>query len=130
MKKTGIIIGIIALVAVIALMAVAFLFLRPQSQAGQKHITVTVTHGDGSQKVFEYDTDAEYLGTVILDQGLAEGAMEQYGLFIKIVDGEKAVYEEDGAYWAVTVNGEYAAYGADMTPVEDGGQYGLVYTRG
>ncbi len=130
MKNKKLVIGIIALVVVIALMAVAFVFLRPQGQEGTKSFTVIVTHGDGSQKEFQYTSDEEFLGTVILAEGLAVGEEGPYGLYIQSVDGEKAVYEEDGAYWSLTVNGEYATAGADMTPIEDGAVYALVYTRG
>ncbi len=129
-KKTGMIIGVVALAVVIVLMALAFIFLMPKAQAGGKTFTVTVTHADGSQKEFKYSSDEEYLGTVIMAEGLAEGEMGPYGLYIKVVDGEKAVFEEDGAYWSLTINGEYAVTGADMTPIEDGAAYGLVYTRG
>ena len=46
------------------------------------------------------------------------------------VDGEDAVYEEDGAYWALYEGEEYAQQGVDATPATDGGRYGLVYTVG
>ena len=46
------------------------------------------------------------------------------------MDGEEAVYEEDGAYWALYQNGEYAMQSADLTPINDGDQFSLVYTIG
>ena len=48
---------------------------------------------------------------------------------IKEVDGEKAVYEEDNAYWGFFVGEEYAQLGIDQTPAEDGAVYKLEYTR-
>ncbi len=129
MKNKNRIIAIVAIVLVIALMAAAFIFLRPQAQEGGKTFTVTVVHADGSEKKFTLSSDEEYLGTVLLDEKIVEGSMDQYGLYIKVVDGEQAIYEVDGAYWSLMINGEYAVTGADMTPLEDGAAYTLVYTR-
>ena len=39
--------------------------LLPLFSKGDKSITVTVVHGDQTEKVFEYDTDEEYLGPVV-----------------------------------------------------------------
>ena len=91
-------------------------------------ITVEVTHADQTVKTFEYTTEAEHLGEVLLDEGLVEGYEGEYGLVIEVVDGEQAIYEEDGAYWSLLINGEYAQTGADSTDVEDGSTYSLVYT--
>ena len=89
-----------------------------------------VVHGDGGSKTFEYRTDEEYLGAVLLAEGLLVGEDGPYGLYILEVDGERAVYEENGAYWSLEVNGEYAMQGADQTPVNDGDAFRLVYTLG
>ena len=66
---------------------------------------------------------------MLLAEGLVEGEQGQYGLYIHAVDGERAVFEEDGAYWALMVNGEYALTGADSTPIQDGGAFQLIYTK-
>lgn len=87
-------------------------------------------HSDGSEKLFTYHTDAEYLGEVIISEGLVVGEDGPYGLYIKEVDGEAAVYETDGAYWSLLIGGEYAMSGADTTPIADGDTFSLVYTVG
>ena len=56
-----------------------------------------------------------------------DGSDGEYGFFIESVNGLKAVYEEDNAYWAIYVNGEYGQYGADQQPVTDGDVYRLAY---
>ena len=89
---------------------------------------VTVVHKDGSEKVFEYRTDAEYLAEALLEEGLVAGEESQYGLTIITVDGEAAVWEKDSAYWSILVNGEYATTGASEIPVYDGSTYKLEYT--
>jgi len=130
MKNKKLIIASVVLVAVIALMAGLYFGTRPDPVAGGKNITVTVVHGDGSQKVFEYATDAEYLGEVLVSEELVNGEVGQYGLYFDTVDGEQAVWETDQAYWSILIGEEYATVGADGIVLTDGGAYSLVYTIG
>lgn len=130
MKNKKLIIASVILVAVVALMAGLFFATRPETVAGGKNITITVVHGDGSQKVFEYATDAEYLGDVLVAENLVNGEMGQYGLYFDTVDGEQAVWETDQAYWSILIGEEYATLGADGIALTDGGAYSLVYTIG
>ena len=57
------------------------------------------------------------------------GSDSEYGMMIEVINGERAVYAEDGAYWALYVNGEYGQYGADSQPVEDGAKYTWTYEK-
>ncbi len=98
--------------------------------AKKMSITVKVVHADGSEKVFPYETDEEFLGDVLLADKLIEGKEGPYGLEISHVDGEQAVYETDKAYWALYEGDQYALQGISTTPVVDGGEYALVYTKG
>ena len=129
-KNKKIIIAVVAIVAVIAVFLGVYFATRPDTSEGAKTITVEVVHSDESSKTFTYHTDAEYLGEVLLDEGLIEGENGDYGLYVTVVDGEEAVYEEDGAYWAFYQGGEYAMQGVDQTPVNDGDAFSLVYTIG
>ena len=61
--------------------------------------------------------------------GLVEGETGDYGLYIKVVDGLRADYDLDGAYWAISKDGEYLMTGADSTPIADGEHYELTYTK-
>ena len=130
MKNKKIILAVIALIAAVALMAAAYFLTRPETVEGGKNITVTVIHGDGTSKDFSYSTDAEYLGEVILAEGLVEGVDGPYGLEIHSVDGEKASWEENQSYWALFIGEDYATTGADGVVLTDGGVYKLVYTIG
>lgn len=125
-KKT--LLAVIALVLVAAVFAGVYILTRPEVQVGAKEITVTVVHGNGESKDFVYHTDAEFLGTVLTENNLVEGVMGPYGLEIKVVDGEKADYTEDNAYWSLYEGEEYATTGADGLVIADGGHYRLVYT--
>ena len=101
---------------------------RPATSEGGKAVTVAVVHKDGSEKVFTYHTDEEYLGTVLVAEGLVEGEQSDYGLYIKVVDGETADYNTDGSYWAFYQGDAYAELGVDQTPIHDGDSFKLVYT--
>ena len=119
-----------AVLLVLALFAGIYFATRPDTAAGSKSFSVEVVHKDQSSKTFTYKTDAEFLGEVLLAEGLIKGEMGAYGLYITEVDGEHAIYEVDQSYWAFYEGTEYATTGVDMTPVADGGQYALVYTVG
>ena len=135
-KKTLLlIIGIV--LAVAALVGAWFLLNPPAEPAAPTDptaepgvaFTVVVVHSDGTEKTFSYRSEEEYVGTVLLEEGLISGENDQYGLYIKTVDGEKAVYEEDSAYWGFFIGEEYAATGVDKTPITEGAVYRLVYTK-
>ena len=128
MKNKKLIAAVVALVVVIALLLGLYFVTRPDTQAGNKSFTVEVVHGDGTAKEFEYKTDEEYVGTVLIEDGLIQGEEGPWGMYIAVVDGERAVYEENSAYWALYVGEEYATQSVELTPIEDGATYKLVYT--
>lgn len=130
MKNKKLVLAVIALIAVVGLMAGVFAVTRPETVAGGKTVTVTVIHGDGSEKTFTYSTDVEYLGQVIVDEGLVNGEEGPYGLYFDTVDGETASWEENQSYWSILIGEEYATTGADGIVLTDGGLYKLVYTIG
>ena len=130
MKNKKMILAAVALVAIVAIMAGVFLATRPETSDGAKKITISVTHGDGSSKQYEMKTGEEYLGAVLLSEGIAEGVEGPYGLEIHTVDGEKASWDENQSYWALYIGEDYATTGADGIALTDGGVYKLVYTIG
>lgn len=92
----------------------------------------TVTHTftfkmkDGeTEKEFEISTTETTVGAALLKEGLVEGTVEQYGLYIKVVCGIKHEYTEDGKYWAFYVGDDYAVTGVDTTDIVDGTVYWL-----
>ena len=127
--RQKLLIGCGALVAACLLAAVLYIQTRPETTAGAKTIDVVVVHGDGTQASFQYQTDAQYLGDVLTENGLVEGSESSYGLFITTVDGETA---DDSLqqWWCITREGEMLSTGADQTPIADGEQYELTLTEG
>ncbi len=126
-KKTWI--ALAAFVVLVAVLLTVFFLTRPETEAGAKEITVTVIHADGSSKNFTYHTDEEYLGALLLAEGLITGSEGQYGLVIESVDGESADWEKDQAYWSLYEGEAYANQGVSKTPVRDGATYKLVYEK-
>ena len=118
----------IAAAVLVAAFVGVYVSTRPQTQQGEKTILVEVVHGDQTSKEFTFNTDVEYLGQVLEAEELVVFEDGAYGMFITTVDGEQAVYEEDGAYWALYEGEEYATQGADQTVIEDGDEFALVYT--
>lgn len=127
-KKLALACGAFLLLA--ALLAGVYLASRPQAAPGEKTVTVEVVHRDGTAKTFTYRTEEEYLGELLLSQGLAKGEKGPYGLYIEEVDGETADYGADGSYWALYEGEEYAAQGVSETALADGDRFSLVYTVG
>lgn len=130
MKTKKLIVIAVALVAVVAILLGVFFATRPETVEGQKSIVVTVVHSDGSEKDFSIKTTQEYVGRAMVEAGICEDNQDQYGLYLEVLDGERAVWAENGAYWAFYVGDEYAVAGLDQTPITDGATYKLVYTLG
>lgn len=129
MKNKKLILGVVALVAVVAILLGVYFATRPAVSQGSKAITVTVVHSDGSSKVFTYRTDAQMLGAFLEEQSLIKSQGADAGMF-HTVDGEKADWNVNKSYWAFYVGEEYAMTGIYDTPIADGDTFKLVYTLG
>ena len=89
----------------------------------------TVEDLDGTKAAFKIHTDEETVGAALIGVGLLKGEEGPYGLYVHEVNGIRAVYEEDGSYWAFYVNGEYGMTGVDMTNIEPDTAYAFVKTK-
>lgn len=100
------------------------------TELGEGNISIKVEVTAGEKKiVLTVKTDRDNLGAALLDNKLAEGDQSEYGLYIKAVNGIKADYDTDGAYWAINKDNEPTPTGADTTQIADGENYQLVYTK-
>jgi hypothetical protein len=129
MKNKKVIISVIALVLVAAAMLAVWLITKPKPEDGTKTITVTVVHRDKSEVVKTYTTEEQYLGPVLVANGLVEDNRGEFGLYIQTVDGETADASEQG-WWNLYIGEEASLTGADEIVITDGGTYKLVYTIG
>ena len=123
----------IILAAALAVLVVAFgaimLLTAPETYEGAKLVTVEVIVDNEVAAVFEEQSDFEYLGELLLDRGIAEGDISDYGLFITAVNG----IEADSAnqeWWRLTKGGEDVFTGADTLPIADGDKFELTLMIG
>lgn len=123
-KKTWLALG--ALVLAVAVLAGIYLLTRPQAQQGSKTVTVEIVDMNGASKVYTCHTDEAYLDKVLIAEGLLKADDLNDGMFT-VLDGKTASWENNQAYWAVYINGEYATVGICDTPVTDGAVYQFVY---
>ena len=128
-KNKKIILGIVALVVVVAVLLGVYFTMRPDATQGAKALTVTVVHGDGSEKVFDVHTDAEFLAEALLENEIVEDNQTEWGLYILTADGETAD-EANQEWWCLTKGGEAHMYGASETAIADGESYELTITVG
>lgn len=127
-KKIILAVGVLVLIA--AIFAGIYFALAPKASAGAKQITIEVIDDTQTSTIYEVGTDAEYLGEAIRETKdlVVEGIESEYGLMVDTVNGVVADYNENGAYWAFYVDGEYCMYGMDQQPIEDGQAYQIIYT--
>ena len=88
-----------------------------------------VVDKDGKETKFEIHTDKTTVGEALLELGLIEGDMGDYGLYVKKVNGITAEYEVDGTYWAFYVGNSYGMTGVDMTNIDPGATYAFKVSK-
>lgn len=96
---------------------------------GAVSFNFSVVDKDGVETKFLIHTDAETVGAALQNLGLIEGEEDDYGLYVKKVNGITADYDVDKTYWGFYVNGEYAMSGVDTTNIEEGKTYSFVVSK-
>ena len=133
-QNKKVIMGIVALVVAVIAMAFAYNTLKPKAVQGAKEVTLEVTSETGEKETYSLKTDVQFLKEVmdeLKEQGFSYGGTDsEMGFMIDEVNGEKADFATDGAYWGIFVNGEFANFGIGEQPINDGDVFGLVYTIG
>lgn len=128
MKKKGLIITLsVVLVLVIAVFGVLLTMGKPDTQKGEKDITVTIVYEDKTQKEIEISTNAETLGAALLEEELI--SEEEYNAgFYSTIDGVRADYSLDKAWWQFSQDGVMATVGANELPIADGDNFEIIHT--
>ena len=128
MKNKGLIIGLAVLLGVlISVFGVLILTNQIDFQKGDKDIAVTVVYEDKSEKTFEISTDAEKLGQALFEEGLVFEEEYKTGYY-QHIDGVRADYTLDGAWWCVTKSGEMTTVGTNDLPISDGDSFEITHT--
>ena len=132
----------VALIAAIALTAVGCEQEPAETPATEDGTAVATVKGegatvfyfnvvdkDGNKTAFEIHTDKTVVGDALMELGLIEGDMGDYGLYVKKVNGITAEYEVDGTYWAFYIGDDYGMTGVDMTEIEAGATYAFKVSK-
>ena len=131
-SKGKIALGVAVLIAVVAALIGVYVTFGSKAVAGSKNITIEVVNKEAESTVYELSTDAEYLRQAMEEaeeQGFTfSGSESEYGMMVDTVNGIRADYTLDGAYWSFNMNGTYCNYGIDIQPVTDGDAFSIVYT--
>ena len=134
-KKKGkglLILGISILAVLIGLFVILFALFGPKTTEGSKNVTLSVVDDGGNSTDYETQTDALVLQELmdeLKDEGFTYGGTEsEYGLMVDTINGVRADYTLDGAYWSFYVNDGYSNYGISEQPVNDGDDFSIVYT--
>ena len=128
LRKWLALIGCIVLIAALALTATGC-GSKAAADSAEKTFLFTVVDLEGNETEFEIHTDETTVGAALLKEGLIEGEEGPYGLYVKVVNGITAIYEEDGSYWAFYEDGEYALAGVDQTEIDPEVHYSFVQTK-
>ncbi len=129
MSKTKKIIAAVLFIVIVAGALLAWNALKPKAVAGDKTIEVYVVHGDLSEKNLIINTDAENLRAALEQENLIGGEENEYGLWVKTVDGETAD-DSQQQWWCFTKGGEQMMTGVDDTMIADGDHYEVTLTTG
>lgn len=121
---------ILALVALIILFAMLFVTFRSKPVDGTKNITIEVVDNTATSILYEITTTADFLQEAIEEtEGLeVTGTDGEFGLMVDTVNGIRADFTLDGAYWSFNVNGDYCNYGISEQPILDGDKFQIIYT--
>lgn len=95
---------------------------------GSTSFQVEVVVNDHSV-TFTLNTDKKTVGDALLEHNLISGDVEEYGLYVKVVNGITADYNVNQYYWAFNKNGEMMMVGVDGEEVTAGSHYELVYSK-
>lgn len=128
MKNKKLVVGLSAfLVVLVAVFAIVFVINKPDTTEGQKNIDVTIVYADKETKELDINTDAEFLADALFEEKIITEAEYKSGFYTEI-DGVKADFNKDGAWWCVTKGGEMTSVGMNELALTDGDKYEITYT--
>ena len=129
MKKKKILLGLGIFLVLITAMALIWTNFREKPVEGSKSVIIEVVNSENESVKYELKTDAQYLKEAMEDAKKDGLTYEVKDGMVLVVNGERADYNEDGAYWGFYVNGDYCNYGIDEQPVKDGDVFKIEYTK-
>ena len=134
MKNTKILTKLLALVLVVLMVAISLTACGTantnsgvSTPAQIVSITVKVIAADKTEKAFNIETDKKNLGDALFEEGLVTEAEHKSG-FYTYIDGVRADYNKDGAWWCLTKGGNEVFTGFNDTKIADGDTFEITNT--
>lgn len=127
------IVGVVLVAVITVGMWLAYDAFSPKPKATDKlenadrEITVNVIDKDGETTQYVVKTHQDYLKGV-MDEAAGLTYETKDGMVMS-VNGQRADYVLDGAYWGFFVNGEYCNYGIEDQVANDGDVFEIRYTK-
>ena len=94
---------------------------------GEHVLSITIEMADKSI-LLTIKTDASTVKDALDEHDLIDGEQQSIGYMMTTLNGVRADYTLDGAYWGFYQNGEYMMTGIDSTPITGDAAYEFVYT--
>lgn len=129
--KLSPLLGGFAAIAVLALLLVIYTLTRPVPMAGIKNISIDVVYENGVKEHYQITTEAHFLLEAISsipELKVSGTSSDEFGLMVTTINGTRADYQKDHAYWALLLNGEPCSYGVSQQPIKDKEAYTFQYT--
>lgn len=102
---------------------------KEDAELGEGAVTVKIEiTADNKTITLTVKTDETNFEKILTTNNLVKGDESEFGLYIKSVNGIRADYDLDHAYWALEKDGAPTPTGANGITVADGETYALVYT--
>ncbi len=120
------------MLVVLSVLIAAVLFTgcqKPETQTGEKTITVQIVLADGESETRTIRTEALYLRGALDQEGLIAGDEGEYGLFVQTVNGITADSSKQ-EWWCFTKGGADLFTSVDLTPIEDGDTFEITLKTG
>ena len=93
------------------------------------HTLALTVEMEGKSIVITVKTDETTVKDALAAHGLIDGEQQAIGYLMSHLNGVRADWTLDGAYWAFYQNGKYMMSGIDSTPIEGDAAYEFVYTK-
>jgi len=96
--------------------------------SGSTAFTFIMIDGEENVTSWNVKTNESTVGDALLEVGLIEGTVSDFGLMVSHVNGIRADFNEDSAWWAFYIDDEMAMAGVDATEIEEGVIYAFIYS--
>jgi len=131
LKRFSPFLGGCAAVVILALLLAVYTLTKPVPITGSKNISIDVVYENNETDHYQISTEAQFLLdalNAIPDFKIDGTASQEFGLMVTSINGRRADYKKDGAYWSLLCDEEPCSYGVSQQTIRDGEHYTFQYT--